>query len=94
MRFLVIHSLPAGLTRNDIEGLQKSSQMDPEIKGYRSFLNLSEARGVCVFDAPSKERLGDWLTKNNMAYDSITQVELEGYLGEIIEKPVAAGVGK
>jgi len=89
MRFLVIHPLPPGLTRSDIENLQKSSQADPEIRGYRSFLNLSESKGVCVFDAPSKTRLADWLTANNMPYDAITEVELEGYLGEFIEKPVA-----
>lgn len=94
MKFMVIHSLPAGLTRADVENVQKASQMDPDIRGDRSFLNLTEAKGVCVFEAPDKKRLADWLTRNQMEYDSITEVELEGYRGEFVEKREAVGASK
>jgi hypothetical protein len=94
MKFLVTHPLPPGATRSDIEKLAASVQKDPEIRGYRSFLNLTEGRGACILEAPSKTRLAEWLRKNNMTFDLITEVELEGYRGEWVEveTPVSTGV--
>lgn len=94
MRYLVIHPLPAGLTKDEVVRLQRSSQGDPNVTGYRSFLNLSESRAVCVFDAPSRSSLADFLKKASMPYDDIIEVELEGYRGELIEarSPVGTGV--
>jgi hypothetical protein len=93
MKFLVAHPLPPGTRRADIEKLQKSVMNDPDIRGYRSFLNLSESKGFCIFEAPDKTRLANWLTKNKMPYESITEIELEGYRGQWIqtEVPVHSG---
>ncbi len=86
MKFLVTHPLPSGMKRGDVEKLMKTAQTDPEVRGYRSFLNLTEGRGVCVFEAPDRARLTSWLTKNKMTYDTITEVELEAYRSEWVEK--------
>ena len=91
MRYLVVHPLPVGMTREDVINIQKSAQTDKDIRGYRSFLNLSEGKGFCVFDAPSKERLSEWLRKQDLAFDYITEVELEGEYGRIVETPVTVG---
>ena len=86
MKFFVTHPLSSGMKREDVEKLMKSAQTDPEVRGYRSFLNLTEGRGVCVFEAPDRARLANWLAKNNMSYDRITEVELETYRSEWVEK--------
>ncbi len=93
-KFMVSHALPKGLTRGELEQQVKSFQKDPDIRGYRSFINLTQGTGICVIEAPSATRLAAWFKANNMPYDSITEVELEGYLGEWVETrtPVQTGV--
>ena len=94
MRFLAIHSLEPGLTRERAIEVHKSLQADPQVKGYRSFLNLTEGKGVCIFDAPDREHLVKWLESNQLPYDCIWAVELEGEHGEVIDIPtVPAGAG-
>ncbi len=90
MRFMIVHPLKPGTTREDIEQMQRASQTDPQIKGYRSFLNLSEGKGFCVFDAPSQQRLVSWLEEHSLPYESITEVELEGEYGRWVELPTPA----
>jgi hypothetical protein len=85
MKFIVTHPLPKGLSRTDLETMIKSIRQDPEVRGYRSFLSLSEGKGFCVFEAPDRTCLENWLTNNNLHYDSITEIELEGYRGEWVE---------
>jgi hypothetical protein len=94
MKFLVIHPIPAGTTREDVIAHMKSAQTDPDIRGYRSFLNLTSGKGACVLESPSREKLVGWLKKNNLTYDNIFEVELESYRGELVEAetPVTAGV--
>lgn len=87
MRFVVEHPLPPGTTREDIEKLQEASTKDKHVKGYRSFLNLSECKGFCLFDAPSKDKLIAWLDEHEMPYESITEVEMEGERGRWLEVP-------
>ena len=78
MRFVVSHPLPPGTTRQEVEQMKHRMATAPGVTGYRSFLNLSEGRGFCVFDAPSEERLRNWLAEQELPYDSILTVELEG----------------
>ncbi len=55
------------------------------MKGYRSFINLSEGKAVCVLEALTKEAVAGWFQKMGMPYDNITQLELEGERGVIEE---------
>ncbi len=55
------------------------------MRGYRSFVNLSEGKAVCIMETPNKEALAAWFQKMGMPYDSITRVELEGDQGVIEE---------
>jgi len=91
MRYLVEHGLPPGITREEIEKLQKASVADKDIRGYRSFLNLSKGKGYCLFDAPSRERLVGWLKEHEMPFDNIMEVELEGERGRWVELPTPVG---
>ena len=78
-KFMGTHTLPpGGLTREQLSQLSQAAQQDPEVRGYRSFSNLSEGKIVCIFEAPNKETLAAWFQKMEVPYDSITQLELEG----------------
>ena len=55
------------------------------MRPYRGFLNLSEGKGFCVMEAPSKEALAAWFQKMQMPCDYITPVELEGEQGVVKE---------
>ena len=85
MKFMVSHDMPKGISKEDVIQKMRAGQSDPEIRGYRSFLNLTEGRGFCVFDAPDERRLVDWLNKNKMSYEDIMAVELEGEHGELVD---------
>ncbi len=93
MRYLVTHPFEPGLTREKFEEHVKATQTDPEVKGYRSFVNLTEGKAVCLFDSPDRERLVKWLEENKLPYDSICAVELEGEHGEFIEMPIVTPAG-
>lgn len=87
MRFLLMHSMGSDCTRDKIDAMLRMTQTDPHVKGYRGFMNLTEGRAVCVFDAPDRQSLINWLLDNNMDYDSLHEVELETEGGAIIEIP-------
>ncbi|KKL84791.1 hypothetical protein LCGC14_1961210 [marine sediment metagenome] len=93
MRFLVTHPLEPDVTREKVIEVLRAAQADPCIKGYRSFLSLSEFKGVCVFDAPDRDSLVKWLESNKLPYEDIWTVELEGEHGELVEVPIAAPAG-
>ena len=83
-KFMSTHSLPAGsLKREQVDQLAQAAQNDATVKPYRSFLNLSEGKVVCIMEAPSKEALAAWFQKMQMACDYITPVELEGDRGVV-----------
>ena len=85
-KFMGIHTLPpGGLTREQVNQLAQAAQQDPTVQGYRSFINLSEGKAVCIFEAPDKDALAAWFQEVKMPYDSITQLELEGERGVIEE---------
>lgn len=85
-KFMGIHTLPpGGFSREQINQFAQAGQQDATVKGYRSFINLSEGKAVCIFEAPNKEALAAWFKNMKMPYDSITRVMLEGDHGVIGE---------
>jgi hypothetical protein len=92
-RFLVFHKVPSEmLTPEKIKEMGSAMRDDPEIKGYRSFINATEGRGVCVFDAPDSDALGRWLSNLGLPYDSIMEVEIEGERGQFTDLREKVGV--
>jgi hypothetical protein len=81
MRFLCIHGLPAGMTIEDLRSVAEKSQKSSDVHGIRSYLNLSSGKGVCIFEASSREKLEDFLRSNNLTYDEIIPIEVEGEHG-------------
>jgi len=62
--YMGIHTLPpGGFTREQLNQLAQAAQQDPAVRGYRSFVNLSEGKAVCIFEAPDKEALAAWFQK-------------------------------
>jgi hypothetical protein len=85
-KFMSSHTVPAGtLGREQVDQLGEAARNDPTIRPYRSFLNLSEGKIVCVMEAPDPESLAAWFQKMQMPCDSITPVELEGERGVVKE---------
>ena len=93
MRYLVYHSLPAGLTIEDIRKVQASAQSYADVHGIRSYLNLSKGKAVCVFEATSQEKLVEFFRRNNLTYDDIIAVELEGEHGQLTDLRAEVAVG-
>jgi hypothetical protein len=85
-KFMSSHTLPAGaMKREQVNQIAKAAQSDPAIRGYRSFLNLSEGKVFCVMEAPSESALAAWFKKMQMPCDGISAVELEGDRGVVSE---------
>lgn len=88
-KYMCIHTVPANsFTRQQCEHLAKTSQQDPNIRGYRSFLNLSEGKIVCIVESPDQPSVENWFRKMNVPWDNICPVELEGNRGEIEVLPL------
>ena len=85
MRFLVAHSLEAGISRDKAVEMLRSVATDPDIRSYRSFLNLADGKGICLFDAPDRDRLIRWLDDNKLPYDYVWTVDFEAEHGEMID---------
>jgi hypothetical protein len=78
------HTMPAGaFSEAQLRQLAQAAQQDPEVKGYRSFVNLAEGKAICVMEAANKDAVASWFAKVGMPFDAITQVELEGERGHI-----------
>jgi hypothetical protein len=83
-KFMSSHTMPPGaLKREQVDQLAQAAQNDPVVRPYRSFLNLSEGRIVCVMEAPDKASLEAWFRKMQMPCDHIAPVELEGERGVV-----------
>lgn len=79
-----IHTLPPGaFTPERIQEIAQLGQQDPVVRGYRSFHSLAEGRIVWVLEAPSKEAITEWCLKVGLPLDGVTELELEGYVGNI-----------
>jgi hypothetical protein len=73
------------MKREQVDQMADAARNDPQVKPYRSFLNLSEGKIFCVMEAPDKETLAAWFKKMQMPCDHITPVEMEGDCGKMSE---------
>lgn len=81
-KYMSSHTLPARtITRDQIDQMAQAARLDPVVQPYRSFLNLSEGKIVCIMEAPNASALAAWFQKMHMPCDSITPVEFEGDRG-------------
>jgi len=84
-KFMCIHTLgPDALSRKEIDKFAEAAQQDRQVRGYRSFVNLSEGKIVCILESPDKQTLSNWFNKMGMPVDSITRVEYEGDRGSVL----------
>lgn len=94
-KFMCTHTFSGpGFTREQIYQVAQMAQHDPDVRGYRSFFNLSEGKALCVLEARDLESVTAWFQKMGIPYDSVSPVELEGERGmieEVSEEPAIAG---
>jgi hypothetical protein len=93
-KFFCTHTLPPGaLTPEQICQVSEASQNETDVKGYRSFFNLTKGKVWCVLEAKDRESIVAWFKKMEIPYDSIDLVEFEGERGTIEDlQPALAGV--
>lgn len=83
-KFICTHTLPpGGFAADQLRQLAAMAQQETTVKGYRSFVNLSVGKAVCVMQAATKEAVAAWFTKVGMPFDDITPLEFEGECGNI-----------
>jgi len=96
-KFMALHTFPAGaFTHEQVCQIAEASQHEESVRGYRSFLNLTEGKVVCVWEANDRESVAAWFQKMGIPYDYIVPVEFEGERGvieDLREQPAMAGVG-
>jgi len=81
-KYLCVHTFPVGTyTYEHICQLADAAQHEPDVRGYRSFVNLTEGKVWCVLEAVREEAIVAWFKKMGIAYDSIWPVEIEGDRG-------------
>ncbi len=94
-KFLCTHTFPVGaFTYDQICRLAEAAQHEPDVRGYRSFFNLSEGKVWCVLEAERREAIVAWFEKMGIPYDGIWPVELEGDRGvmeDLRREPAMAG---
>jgi hypothetical protein len=81
------------MTYDQLCQVADAAQHDFDVRGYRSFVNLTEGKICCVLEADDRDKIVSWFGKMNIPYDSITQVEWEGERGvfEDVREPAMAG---
>ncbi len=83
-KYLCFHTMPRdGMTAEQVCQLADAAQHESTVRGYRSFLNLSEGKGCCILEADSREAIAKWFDKMQVPYDSIIPLELEGDRGNV-----------
>jgi hypothetical protein len=83
-KFMCTHTLPAGaMTRDQVCQVAEAAQHDSAVRGYRSFINLSEGKICCVLEADDRQSITDWFQKMGLPYDAVVEVEFEGDRGVI-----------
>ena len=95
-KYLCLHTVPAGaFTHEQVCQLAEALQHDDNVRGYRSFLNLSEGKICCILEADDRAAVAAWFQKMGVPYDDIVPVELEGERGvieDLREQPALAGL--
>jgi hypothetical protein len=83
-KFICTHTLPPGaLTPEQICQVSEAAQHETNVKGYRSFFNLTKGKVWCVLEAKDRDSIVAWFKKMEIPYDSIDLVEMEGERGTI-----------
>jgi hypothetical protein len=83
-KFLCTHTLPAeGFTVDQICQVAEASQHEDDVRGYRSFFNLTQGKIWCVVEAKNRHAIVAWFEKMGIPYDDIVPVELEGERGTV-----------
>ena len=83
-KFLGIHTFPPGaFTEVQVRGLAAAGQLDPLVRGYRSFVSLTAGKAVCVMEGPDRAAVAAWFRKVGIPTDSITPLDLEGECGDV-----------
>lgn len=94
-KYMCMHTLPEGaFTRDHVYQFAEAAQHDPDVRGYRSFVNLTEGKVCCILEADDQDRIAAWFHKMGIPYDSIVAVEFEGERGlieDLTEHPTLAG---
>jgi hypothetical protein len=94
-KFMCTHTLPAGsLTYDQLCQIADATQHDLDVRGYRSFVNLTDGKICCVLESEDRDKIVSWFKKMDIPYDDIFQVEWEGERGvfEDVREPAFAGV--
>lgn len=82
-RFMVLHTIPPeAFSLEKVQQVESIMRQEPEIRGYRSFMNLTQGQMVCLIDAADADTLAAWFQKMGVPYDRITEVEIEGERGQ------------
>ena len=83
-RFMGIHTLPKNTVTFDMScQLAEAAQRDSTVRGYRSFINASEGKAVCIMEAENKQAVEAWFKKMSLPTDAVVEVELEGDRGHM-----------
>lgn len=94
-KFMCGHTFPeGGFSFKEICEVADALQHESHLRGYRSFMNLSERKATCVLEADDRETLVNWFEAKGIPYDYILPVELEGEYGtvrDLREEPAMAG---
>ena len=95
-KFFCTHTLPPGtLTPEQICQVAEASQHETDLRGYRSFFNLTKGKAWCVIEAKDRESVVNWFKRMEIPFDSIDLVEMEGERGtieDLMQQPAMAGV--
>jgi hypothetical protein len=95
-KYLCMHTLPAGeLSYEQVCQVGEALQHDPNVHGYRSFINASEGKACCILEANDRDAIAACFQKFQIPFDSIVPVEFEGDRGVIEDmrrQPAMVGV--
>jgi hypothetical protein len=75
-RYVSQHTL-ACLTRQGAQQLSQTIHAAQEVKARRVLVNMQEGKMLVEFEAPDRETLEKWLTKEKFHFDWLLRLELE-----------------
>jgi hypothetical protein len=83
-KFICFHTLPRGaMSAEQVCQLADAAQHEADVRGYRSFLNLTEGKACCILEAKDREAIAAWFDKMQVPYDWIVPLEFEGERGVV-----------
>jgi len=57
-KFMSTHTMPpGGFTLEQLNQFSQAAQQDPLVRGYRSFISLSESKAPCIMETPRRYEL-------------------------------------